>query len=232
MRFQGKVSAVTGAASGIGLACAVRLAREGANVALLDLDPELGRRAARSIEEKGGSATFIGCDVGIRDSVENAFDQVTKELGPIDILVSNAGIGKAAEFLDFSEADFDLVIQTNLKGMFLSGQAAARRMVDRGGGGSIVNMSSINAIVAMPTGAAYAASKGGVRQLTCAMAVSLARHGIRVNAVGPGTIETELTRKGLLASEVSRQRVLARTPLGRCGQPEEVASVVAFVVFP
>ncbi len=230
MKLFGKAAVVTGASSGIGLACAERLAADGAHVMLLDLNEATGQRAVEQIVTQGGKAHFAKCDVGYKDAVDRAFEAVDTVLGRVDILVSNAGIGRPAEFVDLSEKDFDDVIRTNLKGMFLCGQAAARRMIAHGGGGSIVNMSSINAIVAQPGGAAYAASKGAVKQLTAVMAMSLAPHGIRVNAIGPGTIETELTLKGLLSTPESRQRVLSRTPLGRCGSTAEVASVASFLV--
>ena len=144
------------------------------------------------------------------------------------MLVNNAGILHAADFLEVTEYDFDRLMRVNLKGPFLVGQAAARQMVEGGRGGAIVNLSSIGAVLAAPFQAAYNVSKGGVAQLTRVMALSLAPHGIRVNAVGPGTIATEMTID-MLADEAFRRRILSRTPLGRVGEPAEVAAVAVFL---
>jgi NAD(P)-dependent dehydrogenase (short-subunit alcohol dehydrogenase family) len=144
--------------------------------------------------------------------------------------VNNAGIFRAAEFLDVSEADWDAVLGVNLKGSFLVGQAVARAMVQAGTRGAIVNMSSVNGTMAIPQIASYNASKGGIDNLTRAMALSLADHGIRVNAVGPGTIATELARQAVLGSDAARARILGRTPMRRLGEPAEVAEVVAFLL--
>ena len=154
---------------------------------------------------------------------------VAETLGGLDILVNNAGITHACEFLDLAEEDFDRVLRVNLKSMFLCGQAVARAMVKLGRGGAIVNMSSVNAVLAIPNQIPYVVSKGGVNQLTKVMAVSLASHGIRVNAIGPGTIATELAKRAVLGSEEAKRRVLSRTPLGRLGEPEEIAAVAAFL---
>ena len=144
-------------------------------------------------------------------------------------VIASAGIFKAANFLDITEADWDAVIDVNLKGAFLVGQAVARAMVGTGGG-AIVNMSSVNAVMAIPSIASYNASKGGVNQLTRVMALALAEHGIRVNAVGPGTIATELAKNAVLGSEEAKQRILSRTPMKRLGEPCEIADVCAFLV--
>lgn len=148
--------------------------------------------------------------------------------GRLDIAVANAGIVKAGDFLEFSEEDFDAVIRVNLKGVFLTGQAAARQMAEQGGGGAIVNMSSVNAVLAIPSIAPYVVAKGGVNQLTKVMSLALADKGIRVNGIGPGSIRTEV-----LASVVNdpekMKGVLMRTPLGRVGEPEEIASVAVFL---
>ena len=229
MRLKNKVALVTGAAQGIGFACAARFAQEGARVFLADIKAETGESAARQLRESGSVAAFLHGDVSSKRDVEALIAGVVGEAGRIDILVSNAGTSAPKDFLDLDEDEFDRVLRVNLKSVFLCGQAAAREMVKRGGGGAIINMSSINAVLAAPTGAAYAASKGGINQLTRVMALSLARHGIRVNAIGPGTIETELTRKNLLSTEESRRRILSRTPMGRCGEASEVAAVALFL---
>ena len=159
--------------------------------------------------------------------------------GRIDVLVNNAGIFKAADFLDVSEADFDAVLRVNLKGAFLVGQAVARVMAGAearegiGGSaarGSIVNMSSVNAVLAIPTIASYNVSKGGINQLTRVMALALADKGIRVNAVAPGTIATELAAKAVLTSDEAKTKIMSRTPMKRLGEPSEIAETVAFLV--
>ena len=147
--------------------------------------------------------------------------------GRIDVLVNNAGIFRAADFLEVTEEDFDAVLRVNLKGAFLMGQAVAREMVRSGGGGSIVNMSSVNGVLAIPNIASYNVSKGGINQLTRVMALALADRGIRVNAVAPGTIATELAAKAVLTSDEARLKILSRPPMQRLGEPSEVADVVA-----
>ena len=226
--LQGKVSIITGAASGIGEACARLFAQQGAQVVLADVQHERGQTLAAELRSQGHSAGFVPCDVGRKADVQGLIDHVLQAFGRIDVLVSNAGIFKAAPFLDVSEADFDEVLRVNLKGAFLIGQAAARAMKDTGGG-AIVHMSSVNAVMAIPEIASYNVSKGGLNQLTRAMALALADHGIRVNAVAPGTIATELARQAVLTSEAARSKILSRTPMKRLGEPEEVARVVAFL---
>ena len=148
--------------------------------------------------------------------------------GRIDVLVNNAGIFKAADFLDVTEADFDAVIRVNVKGSFLVGQAVAREMV-KTGGGSIVNMSSVNGTLAIPTIASYNVSKGGINQLTRVMALALADKGVRVNAVAPGTISTELAAKAVLTSDEAKAKIMMRTPMKRLGEPTEFADTVAYL---
>ena len=231
--LQGRVTLITGGAQGIGAACARRFAREGAPVVIADVDAVRGQALA---DELG--ALFIACDVGHKRQVEALVAQTMAAHGRIDVLVNNAGIFKAADFLDVTEDDFDAVLRVNLKGAFLVGQAVAREMVraqareNIGGAvsrGAIVNMSSVNATLAIPNIASYNVSKGGINQLTRVMALALADHGIRVNAVAPGTIATELAAAAVLTSEAARQRILSRTPLRRLGQPEEIADVVAYL---
>jgi NAD(P)-dependent dehydrogenase (short-subunit alcohol dehydrogenase family) len=160
--------------------------------------------------------------------VDSLISHVLESYGRIDVLISNAGIFKAAPFLEVTEADFDEVLRVNLKGAFLIGQAVARVMKTQGGG-AIVHMSSVNGVLAIPEIASYNVSKGGLNQLTRAMALALADDGIRVNAVAPGTIATELANKAVLTSEEARQKILGRTPMKRLGNPAEVAHVVAFL---
>jgi NAD(P)-dependent dehydrogenase (short-subunit alcohol dehydrogenase family) len=235
MLLEGKVAIVTGASQGIGRACAERLAKEGAKVALADINDDDGPRVAAAIAAAGREAIFHVCDVSERLDVHNLVAAALEAFGRIDVLVNNAGVIDDRPFLELEEAEFDRVLKTNLKGAFLCAQAAARQMVNqteaKGSGkpaGAIVNISSINAWFGLPDHVAYCVSKGGVMQLTKAMAIALAAYGIRVNAVGPGTIETQMI-KGVIKDRAFRNMVLARTPLGRLGKPEEVAAVVAWL---
>ena len=227
MRLEGKVAVVTGAARGIGAACARRFAAEGAAVVLADILEELGETTAQAIRDDGGSAEFIACDTGDSAQARALIERTVSRHGRIDVLVNNAGIFTIADFLDVTEEDFDRVLRTNLKGYFLVGQAAARAMVDAGSG-SIINMSSVNGVMAIESIAPYVVSKGGVNQLTSVMALALAPKGVRVNAIGPGTILTELSGS-LLTDDAALRRVLSRTPMGRVGQPEEIAGIAVFL---
>jgi NAD(P)-dependent dehydrogenase (short-subunit alcohol dehydrogenase family) len=220
----GRICIVTGAAQGIGEACARRFASEGAQVVLVDVDEAHGQPLA---QELGGR--FVRCDVGDKAQVDALVAQTLAWFGRIDVLVNNAGIFKAAEFLDVTEGDFDAVLRVNLKGSFLVGQAVARAMVAAGNKGSIINMSSVNGVLTIPTISSYNVSKGGVNQLTRVMALALADKNIRVNAVAPGTIATELAAKSVLTSDEARHKIMARTPMQRLGQPSEIADVVAWL---
>ena len=173
-------------------------------------------------------ALAVPCDVARRADVDAALAATLSVFGRVDVLVNNAGIFRAADFLEISEDDWDAVLGVNLKGAFLVGQAVAREMA-KSGGGAIVNMSSVNGVLAIPTIASYNASKGGINQLTRAMALALADRGIRVNAVAPGTIATDLARSAVLTSAEAKERIMSRTPLRRLGEPHEVAAVCAFL---
>ncbi len=221
--LEGRVAIVTGGAQGIGEACVRRLRQEGAQVVIADLADEPGNRL-----EQATGASFVYTDVGNKTHVDAMVAQTMQLHGRIDILVNNAGIFKAAPFLEVTEADFDAVLRVNLKGAFLVGQAVAREMA-RQGGGAIINMSSVNGVLAIPTISSYNVSKGGVNQLTRVMALSLADHGIRVNAVAPGTIATELAAQSVLTSEEARLKILSRTPMKRLGEPSEIADVVCWL---
>jgi glucose 1-dehydrogenase len=225
MKLHQKIAIVTGASQGIGLACAERLVREGARVMLVDIRPEVELAAA----SLGEAARAYRADVGIKVEVDAMIAATLAAFGRIDILINNAGVTHAAEFLDLREDDFDRVLRINLKSMFLCSQAAARDMVARGEGGCIINMSSVNAELTIPNQVPYVISKGGVNQLTRVAAIALAQYDIRVNAIGPGTILTELAKKAVLGSPEARHTILSRTPLGRCGEPEEVASIAVFL---
>lgn len=221
--LHGRVCIVTGAAQGIGEACARRFAADGAQVVIADVEDARGPALA---SELGG--LFVHCDVGDKAQVDALVAEVMRRHGRIDVLVNNAGIFKAADFLEVSEADFDAVLRVNLKGSFLAGQAVAREMA-KAGRGAIVNMSSVNGVLAIPTIASYNVSKGGINQLTRVMALALADKGIRVNAVAPGTIATELAARAVLTSEDAKNRIMSRTPMKRLGEPSEVADVVAWL---
>ncbi|WP_309082686.1 SDR family oxidoreductase [Chelativorans sp.] len=231
MALDGKTAIVTGAASGIGYAIAERYLHEGVRVVIADIDAEKGMRAIRDLE-KLGEARFVKADIGKSLDVHNLVASTIDALGDIDILVNNAGIVHGADFLDLKEEDFDRVLNVNLKGAFLVGQAVARYMVEKvqnsGPAGAIINMSSVNAVFAIANQVPYSVSKGGVNQLTKAMALSLAPYGIRVNAIGPGSIMTDMLAS-VNNDPAARDRILSRTPLGRIGDPREIASIAAFL---
>ena len=219
MRLKEKVCIITCGASGIGAACARVFAREGAKVVVADVNAP-----AETMD-----ALFVEVDVSDKQGAVHLVSTAIKRYGCIDVLVNNAGITHAADFLDLAEEDFDRVLRVNLKGMFLCGQSVAREMVRTKTAGCIINMSSVNAVLAIPNQVPYVVSKGGVNQLTKVMAMSLAPHGIRVNGIGPGTIATELAKKAVLGSEEAKRKVMSRTPMSRLGEPEEVANVALFL---
>lgn len=229
MKHEGKVAVVTGAAQGIGLACAQRLHAEGATVVLSDVQGEKAHAAARELDAEGNTAIGMATDVARQDEVAALVRHAVETFGSLDIMVNNAGIGFSATVLDVAEEDFDRVMGVNLKGTFFGSQEAARVMVAQEKGGAIVNMSSAQALLAIPESVPYGISKAGINQLTRIFAISLANRGVRVNAVGPGTILTDMARKAVLTSEDNYRRILSRTPMGRCGDVDEVASVVSFL---
>jgi glucose 1-dehydrogenase len=224
MRLKDRVALITGAGRGIGEAIALAFKREGARVAVADID---ARTAATTARRLGSRGLALQMDVASKTSVDEGFAILDEKWGRVDIAVANAAIEPIVPFLELDEDTWDRIVDTNLKGTFLVAQAAARRMVRRRSG-VIITLSSVNAEVARPESAAYAATKGGVRQLTKAMAISLAPHGVRVNAIGPGTVVTGLTRH-LLKDRKWRDAVYARTPMQRVAEPGEIAEVAVFL---
>lgn len=216
---------ITGGAQGIGFACAQALAEQGHRIALADIQADTVQNAAQKL---GNGAVAYPCDMGDSEQVAALFARIDSELGPLSALVNNAGVALPGDFLAYSMEDFQRVININLVGVFQATQLAAQSMIKAGIEGAIVNMSSINAVVSIPAIPAYCASKGGVQQLTKSSSLALAPHGIRVNAVGPGSIDTEMMA-GVNANPEAMKTALSRTPLGRIGQASEIANVVAFL---
>jgi len=228
MKLKGKVAIVTGATKGIGLACSQEFAKEGAKVVLAGRSEDLGQAAVKQIKAEGREAIYVKCDVSKSKEVAYLVEEAVRKFGRLDIMVSNAGVNNRAEFLDVTEEDWDRVINTNLKGVFLCGQYAAKQMVKQGGGGVIINMSSVMAVLGLKEQVAYCATKGGINQLTKVMALGLIDKGIRVNAIGPGPVLTELMRRVAHDKDVMK-KVLLRTPMGRIASCEEIGRVAVFL---
>src|SRR3954453_21273019 len=227
-RVEGKAALVAGAGGGIGSAGAEALAREGAAVLCADIDGAAADATAPRVRAAGERTASLGLDVRDRAAVDAAVAMAVREFGRLDILLDCAGISHRGNFLDIGPAVWDRIIAVNLTGMFHLGQAAARQMIKQGSGGSIINVTSQLAEVARPERAAYVASKGGGRSLTHAMAVDLAVHGIRVNAIAPGPTLTGLTRASYTDPE-ARRATEALIPLGRLGQPDDLVGAVLFL---
>ena len=228
MRFDTKIAVVTGAARGIGKACAARLLAEGAKVVIADIDGEAVAATAAELGSPDRVRATV-TDVSSKEQVDALVAEAAAVFGGIDIMVNNAGIAMVQDFLDITEADYEAVLAVNLKGPFFGVQAAARQMIAQGRGGVIINMSSINSRLSNPRVATYAISKGGLNQLTGTASIALAPHGIRVCGVGPGTIATEMITGSFIRNDDEHRMVMSRTPAGRFGRPDEVAGVVAFL---
>jgi len=220
-----KIALVTGAAQGIGFACAEAIAETGARMILADINQDGVEAAA---EKLGDGAVGMVCDMGDPGQITAMFDKIEADVGPVSTLVNNAGIANPGDFLETTLEQFQSVINVNLTGTFVALQRAAKTMVAKKIEGAIVNMSSINAQVAIPSISAYCASKGGVNQLTKATALALAPHNIRVNAVGPGSVDTAMMA-GVNANPDAMAMVMSRTPMKRIASPREIGDVVAFL---
>ena len=229
MNLSGKSAIVTGSASGIGREIALTLAAEGASVTVADRNLEGAEAVAGQITASCGTARAAQVDVTDSEQVDGAIEGAAAAYGSLDILVNVAGFGFNSPIVDMLEEDWDLVLGVNLKGQFLCARAAARRMIQQGSGGRIVNIASTAANNARYAGGAYCAAKAGVVQLTKVMALELGEHGITVNAVGPGFTETPATVE---SSDEYRSNFLAQVPVGRSGRTSDIANAVHFLVSP
>ena len=231
MSISGKTAIITGASHGIGLAIARRFANEGVKLLLADIDDDTAKQVISDLGSKT-KVHYCHTDVSKKSDIDNLVTEAEKFLGDVDILVNSAGIALGGDLLDLPLEDFEKVLSINLTGTFLSCQAIARHMVKRvesgGPAGCIINLSSINAKLAIPTQVPYTISKGGVRQLTNVFAQSLASYGIRVNAIGPGSIDTRML-SSVNSSPEAMHRVMQRTPMGRLGESDEMAGIAVFL---
>lgn len=226
-RFAGRVALVTGGASGIGHASAARLASEGAAVVIADIDTENGEAVCRQLEAGGNRALFVHADVTSADASERMVSEAVRAFGRLDVLVTSAGVGSGGTVVDTDEAQWDRVVDLDLRAVYLSSRHAIPAM-RTSGGGSIVHIASIGGLRGDWGGASFSAAKGGVVNLTRSMAVAHASEGIRVNCICPGVVHTPLTARWL-SDPRTYESVLERHPIGRLGQPEDVAAAVAYL---
>lgn len=232
-RLDGKVAIVTGGTKGIGYGIAEEFLKEGAKVVICGRNEETGKAAAAELVKVGKDIFFVCCDVADIDSLENSIRQTVALFGRVDIYVANAGINdpEKTHFLDITPEQYDRIMDINLRGMFFGGQRAARQMVKQGGGGVLINMSSVNAHLALDSQMVYTTSKGAIQQLTKVQAVALAQYNIKVNAMAPGPIDTELMRR-VGSDKQLMNTILSRTPMGRIGTPKECGRLAVFLASP
>jgi NAD(P)-dependent dehydrogenase (short-subunit alcohol dehydrogenase family) len=230
MKLENKVAIVAGGTKGIGLGIALEYVREGARVVVGGTTGRNGEAAIKKIEAAGGEGFFVNCDVSSLDDLDELISQTVDRYGRLDIYVANAGINDAdkTHYLDISPEQYDRIMNVNLRGMFFGGQKAARQMIAQGNGGVIINMSSVNAYLALDSQFVYTVSKGGIQQLTKVQAVALAPHNIKVNAMAPGPIETDLMRR-VGSDKQLMDTILSRTPIGRIGTPQECGRLAVFL---
>jgi NAD(P)-dependent dehydrogenase (short-subunit alcohol dehydrogenase family) len=227
MRLHNKRAVITGAASGIGKAIAVAFAREGADVAILDINEAKATEVVAHVTGLGRKSKFIACDVGSSQAVAAAFQEVETVFGGIDILVNNTGIIRFSQIIDMSEEDWDLIIRTNLKSVFLCSQQAARQMIRQRSGGRIISISSIHAVLSEPNCGHYTAAKGGIESFSRTLATELAPHKITVNFIRPGATYTELTTP--MYTDSVKRSLFERVPLKEIAQAEWIASGAVFL---
>lgn len=228
MILNDRVAIITGATKGIGVACAQEFAKEGAKVVACGRTADLGQAVVADICAQGGDAIFVQCDVSKKAEVDALVAKALERYGTIDIVVNNAGVNHSANFFDTTEEDWDWVMSVDLKGTFLLSQAAARVMVAQGKPGAIVNVSSVMAQLALADQVPYCAAKGGVNQLTKSMGLALIKHGIRVNAVAPGPVMTELMER-VVSSHEKHSVLMDRLPIGYIASCREIARVIVFM---
>jgi glucose 1-dehydrogenase len=229
MRFEHKVAIVTGAGNGIGLEIAHALAAEGAHVVVAEINAAAAQRAVAALEAAGGLATALTVDVADEAQVARLVASVVEQLGQIDILVNNAGVVAHKLLVEMDLADWDRQLAVQLTGPFLMSKHVARAMIERGAGGKIVNISSVSALMGRVKGGAHCASKAGLTMLTKVLAMELGAHGINVNAIAPGLVETLAQKEEMNLSTEYQQRYLQELPLGRIGQPSDIAKAVVFL---
>lgn len=230
MKLQGKTAIVTGGSKGIGFGIAEEFIKEGAKVVICCRNEKQGNEASKALQEKGGEALYVPCDVSSLEDLQKLVDKAVEHFGRLDIYVANAGINDSnkTHYLDITADQYDGIMGVNLRGLFFGGQFAARQMVKQGGGGAIINMSSVNAYLALDSQMVYTTSKGGIQQLTKVQAAALAQYNIKVNAMAPGPIETDLMRR-VGSDEQLYNTVISRTPIGRIGTPEECGRLAVFL---
>lgn len=230
MKLKDKVAIITGGTKGIGYGIALEYIREGAKVVITGRNAETGAAAETELQKAGDDVRYVQCDVANTNDLQMIVDKAVEFYGRLDIYVANAGINDSnkTHFLDITPEQYDKIMDVNLRGMFFGDQFAARQMKKQGDGGAIINMSSVNAYLALDSQMVYTTSKGGIQQMTKVQAVALAPYNIKVNAMAPGPIETELMRR-VGSDEQLMNTILSRTPIGRIGSTKECGRLAVFL---